>query len=70
MLRITAAPSGQAGKVLKGEVFDVAVDMRRSSPTFGHWVSVYLSEANWRQLRIPTKFAHGLYITSTDALFT
>jgi len=56
--------------MLKGEVFDVAVDMRRGSPTFGHWVGMYLSEANRHQLRIPAGFAHGLYITSTDALFT
>ena len=64
-------PFGQ-GKlvgVLKGEVFDVAVDVRRGSPTYGRWVGKCLSSANKRQLYIPPGFAHGFLVTSDDALF-
>ena len=50
--------------VLSGEVFDVAVDIRRSSPTFGKWVGTNLSAANRRQLWIPPGFAHGFYVLS------
>jgi dTDP-4-dehydrorhamnose 3,5-epimerase len=55
--------------VIRGEVFDVAVDLRRGSATFGRWVGVYLSETNHRQLYIPPGFAHGFCVTSPEADF-
>jgi len=63
-------PFGQAKLVgvLKGQVFDVAVDIRRGSPTFGQWVGECLSETNNRQLYLPAGFAHGFLVTSDDAL--
>jgi dTDP-4-dehydrorhamnose 3,5-epimerase len=64
-------PSAQ-GKlvyVLQGEVFDAAVDIRRSSPTFGKWHGVVLSADNKRQFWIPPGFAHGFCVTSETALF-
>ena len=63
-------PSGQAKlvSVLRGEVFDVAVDIRRGSPTQGRWVGVTLSAENRRQLMIPAGFAHGFLVTGTEAL--
>jgi dTDP-4-dehydrorhamnose 3,5-epimerase len=51
-------------RVVAGEVFDVAVDLRRSSPTFGRWVGVHLSTQNKRLVWIPTGFAHGFYVLS------
>jgi dTDP-4-dehydrorhamnose 3,5-epimerase len=60
---------GKLVRVISGEVFDVAVDIRKYSPTFGHWVGVYLSEENKRQLWIPEGFAHGFYVTSDEAEF-
>ena len=57
-------------RVLKGKVLDVAVDLRRSSPTFGKHVSALLSEENKRQFFIPRGFAHGFAVLSEEAVFT
>jgi dTDP-4-dehydrorhamnose 3,5-epimerase len=60
---------GKLVRVVKGAVFDVAVDIRRASPTFGRWVGVELSEENQRQLWVPKGFAHGFLVTSESADF-
>jgi dTDP-4-dehydrorhamnose 3,5-epimerase len=60
---------GKLVRVVRGSVFDVAVDVRRTSPTFGRWVGVELSEANHRQLWLPPGFAHGFLVTSDSADF-
>ena len=57
-------------RVLKGTVLDVAVDLRKSSPTFGKYVSVLLSEENKKQFFIPRGFAHGFVVLSDEAVFT
>ncbi len=62
-------PQGKLVRVSQGEVFDVAVDMRRSSPTFGKWAGVVLSADNKRQLWVPPGFAHGFVVTSESAEF-
>jgi dTDP-4-dehydrorhamnose 3,5-epimerase len=60
---------GKLVRVTQGAVFDVAVDIRRHSPTFGRWVGVELSEANHRQLWLPPGMAHGFLVTSERADF-
>ena len=60
---------GKLVRVTQGEVFDVAVDIRQSSPTFGHWVGEYLSTENKRQMWIPQGFAHGFLVLSDTAEF-
>ena len=60
---------GKLVRVVAGEVFDVAVDMRRNSPNFGKWVGVSLSSENKKQLWIPEGFAHGFVVTSETAEF-
>ena len=62
-------PQGKLVRVTQGEVFDVAVDLRRSSPNFGKWVGVLLSADNHRQLWVPPGFAHGFMVTSDSAEF-
>lgn len=65
----TVNTQGKLVRVVAGEVYDVAVDMRKSSPYFGKWVGVYLSAENKRQLWVPEGFAHGFYVTSDSAEF-
>jgi dTDP-4-dehydrorhamnose 3,5-epimerase len=62
-------PQGKLVRVVAGCVYDVAVDMRRSSPTFGRWVGMELSADNKRQLWIPPGFAHGFLVLSDQAEF-
>lgn len=62
-------PQGKLVRVTEGEVFDVAVDLRKSSPTFGKWVGEILSAENKRQLWIPEGFGHGFLVLSESAEF-
>lgn len=62
-------PQGKLVSVLKGEVFDVVVDIRLGSPTFGRWLGVTLNDDNKRQLWVPPGMAHGFLVISSNALF-
>jgi len=63
-------PQGKLVSVLEGEVYDVAVDIRHGSPTFGHWAAVVLSAENKRHFWIPEGFAHGFAVLSENATFS
>ncbi|MGL6299154.1 MAG: dTDP-4-dehydrorhamnose 3,5-epimerase [Methanobacteriaceae archaeon] len=62
-------PQGKLVRVLKGEVFDVAVDLRNNSETYGQWVAITLSETNKKQFYVPEGFAHGFLVLSDEAEF-
>jgi len=62
-------PQGKLVRVVRGAVFDVAVDLRKSSSTFGQWVGIELNEDNHRQLWVPAGFAHGFVVLSESAEF-
>jgi dTDP-4-dehydrorhamnose 3,5-epimerase len=64
-----AQAQGKLVRVVAGAVFDVAVDIRKGSPTFGHWVGAVLSAENKKQMWIPEGFAHGFVVTSESAEF-
>ena len=60
-------PQGKLIRVIEGEIFDVAVDVRRNSPTFGRWVAINVSAVNFRQVYVPPGFAHGFAVVSPTA---
>lgn len=62
-------PQGKLVRVIKGEVFDVAVDLRKDSKTYGMWEGIYLSDENKKQFYVPEGFAHGFLVTSDVAQF-
>lgn len=62
-------PQGKLITLLKGKIFDVVVDLRKDSPTFGQWAGTYLSAENFEQLWIPPGLAHGFLVCSDEALF-
>jgi len=62
-------PQGKLVRVISGEVFDVAVDLRKNSPTFGRWVGDILSAENKKMLWVPPGFGHGFYVLSSEAEF-
>lgn len=62
-------PQGKLVRVIKGEVFDVAVDLRKDSATYGQWEGIILSEENKKQFYVPEGFAHGFLVLSDDAEF-
>ncbi len=62
-------PQGKLVRVVRGSVYDVAVDLRKSSPSFGRWVGVELGEHNHRQMWVPPGFGHGFLVTSASADF-
>ncbi len=65
----TEQTQGKLVRVTRGEVYDVAIDMRKNRATFGQWVGVLLSDENKRQLWVPAGFAHGFYVTSSITEF-
>lgn len=60
-------PQNKLVRVIKGEVYDVSVDLRKGSSTYGQWYGIYLSEYNRKQIYIPKGFAHGFLVTSNEA---
>jgi len=62
-------PQGKLVRVVRGEVYDVAVDIRKGSATFGEWEGIILSEDNKKQVWVPPGFAHGFIVLSTEAIF-
>ena len=62
-------PQGKLVRVIKGKVFDVAVDLRKTSKTYGQWIGIILSEENRKQFYIPEGFAHGFLVLSEEAEF-
>jgi dTDP-4-dehydrorhamnose 3,5-epimerase len=64
----TGRPQGKLVMALEGEIFDVVVDIRRASPTYGKWIGTTLSSQNYRQLYVPEGFAHGFCVTSESAI--